>query len=39
MPWTMRPQPITPRSLFRGLVDLPWDAPLFGPVRLKRPVD
>jgi len=37
MTWSTRPQPITPGSILRGLVDLPWDAPLVGPLRLMRP--
>lgn len=37
MPWNMHPQPMTPRSILRALVELPWDAPLVGPLRLLRP--
>lgn len=37
MSWTTHQQPLTPRNLFRGLVDLPWGAPLYGPVRPRRP--
>lgn len=37
MPWTTRQQPLNMRNALRGLVALPWDAPLFGPLHLKRP--
>lgn len=37
MSWTTRQQPLTPRNALRGLMDLPWNAPLFGPVRVQRP--
>ncbi|MDJ0389948.1 methyl-accepting chemotaxis protein [Roseomonas sp. E05] len=37
MPLNIAPQPMTPRTLLRGLMDLPWGAALFGPLRLNRP--
>lgn len=37
MTWTHARRPLTARNALRGLLALPWNAPLFGPLRLKRP--
>lgn len=37
MSWTTRQQPLTARNMLRGLMALPWNAPLFGPVQMHRP--
>ncbi len=36
MSWTFG-RPLTARNTFRGLMALPWAAPLFGKLRLQRP--
>lgn len=37
MSWTTPQPPLNARNVLRGLLDLPWGATLYGPVRVKRP--
>jgi hypothetical protein len=37
MPWTAPTQKLTATAILRGLMTLPWGAPLFGAVQPRRP--